>query len=923
MTAAELVLVVGLLGLLLSAQCKVRARDPGVEEEEEEEQGGRGGGGVGGFSTVVTSPTGDRGNDADRTGYNPVKQKISAPLQRHRDVQDQHNEHTTTHPAPDTGHAPSSHHTSHAPDSGHTHHSADMSNRRHGRHHQPHEDDAAAHYYPEVPAALPVPDMMALLMSQLQPLLHNFNRSLEHLTRQVGDLAQEVLQLRSGQSGAELQLQAGTTEVLEHNEEAEEILDAKLDEVYEHIREVQAQLETHRLDTDSRLHSQHAMLHYNLTSFKMDMDVKLKRQQKMLQISLQAMDLKVNQDQTTEAELEPHAPPPPLMPRPLSPTDSSTLWEAIKRLDNMVVNNTVKVGGLTEDVDVTSGNIQRLRFDLTGLDKLINQTARRSQVLFMETGLEVEEAKVGVLKKVDELTRNMTQHNKHLQEVDVDIDYLFTALYRNHSAPDCDCKALTAAVVQLERGVANVTALANENRLALEADDDGGVEQWDRANDWEPAVEALQRGLQLVKESVVLEQTRSWTLSQTLNQTVRQLSLSVAEVSVLKRSDEQLRKDLQKMSGSFDSLLRDAIRHSDVLELLLGEEVLEFLEWPVQDQEAQSIPALKEQLRNLQEELRGHSLSIASLLSSRAGGREEVPSADQPSFSSSLLFPHDQIPGGTRRRSNSEEAAREQQLFLRPDERRPEHEGDGSDLWNLEKMVQDLELKVKQLEDKPCPCPSSSTEREVLSKLQEEVTWLKRGLEEHLRVFKNVFTNTDVLVASDAALDLDQVWQLVKNQKTKKERKRGGARGGGEEPGRRGNNRNRRDLPGGALLSEDSVMFVASLRISNSAVMFDTSLNPGHFHSDTGTFTAPVDGVYVFILTFNLKSGSAHVVLRKVGGVSVSLNRQNVTAAGGPATSVALLRLRKGEEIWLELRGGAWADSEDNVFTGLLLHRTT
>ncbi|KAG7459056.1 multimerin-2 [Solea senegalensis] len=798
-----------------------------------------------------------------------------------------------------------------------------MLNQHHGRHHQPHEDDAAAHHYPEVPAALPVPDMMALLMSQLHPLLHNFNRSLEHLTRQVDDLAQEVLQLRSGWPGAELQLQVGTTEALKHNEEAEEILDAKLDEVYKHIREVQAQLETHRLDTDSRLHSQHAMLHYNLTSFKMDMDVKLKRQQKMLQISLQAMDLKVNQDQTTEAELEPHAAPPPSMLRPLPPTDSSTLWEAIKRLDNMVVNNTVKVGGLTEDVDVTSGNVQRLRFDLKDLEKLINQTARRSQVLFMETGLEVEDAKVGVLKKVDELTRNMTQH---LQEVDVDMDYLFTALYRNHSAPDCDCKALTAAVVQLERGVANVTALANENRLALEADDDRGVEQWDGANDWEPAVEALQRGLQLVKESVVLEQTRSLTLSQTLNQTVRQLSsslsLSVAEVSVLKRSNEQLRKDLHKLSAPFDSMLKDAIRHSDVLELLLGEEVLEFLEWPVQDQEAQSIPALKEQLKNLQEELRGHSLSITSLLSSRAGVWEEVPSADQPSFSSSLLLPDDKSPGGMRR-SNSGEAAREQQLFLRPDERRPEHEGDGSDLWNLEKMMQDLELKVKQLEDKPCPCPSSSTEREVLSKLQEEVTWLKRGLEEHLRVFKNVFTKTDVLVASNAALDLDQVWQLVKNQKTKKERKRGGARGGGDEPGRRGNHRNRRDLPGGALVSEDSVMFVASLRISNSAVTFDTSLNPGHFHSDTGTFTAPVDGVYVFILTFNLKSGSAPIVLRKVGGVSVSLNRQNVTAAGGPATSVALLRLRKGEEIWLELRGGAWADSEDNVFTGLLLHRTT
>lgn len=46
MTAVgELVLV---LGLLVSARCEVRARDPEVEEEEEE-RGGRGGAAGGGF----------------------------------------------------------------------------------------------------------------------------------------------------------------------------------------------------------------------------------------------------------------------------------------------------------------------------------------------------------------------------------------------------------------------------------------------------------------------------------------------------------------------------------------------------------------------------------------------------------------------------------------------------------------------------------------------------------------------------------------------------------------------------------------------------------------------------------------------------------------------------------------------------------
>lgn len=40
--------------------------------------------------------------------------------------------------------------------------------------------------------------------------------------------------------------------------------------------------------------------------------------------------------------LQASTPPPQLQPRP-QPRDTSALWEAIERLDNKVVNNTVKV----------------------------------------------------------------------------------------------------------------------------------------------------------------------------------------------------------------------------------------------------------------------------------------------------------------------------------------------------------------------------------------------------------------------------------------------------------------------------------------------------------------------------------------------------------------------------------------------------
>lgn len=134
--------------------------------------------------------------------------------------------------------------------------------------------------YQGASTVLPVPHMMALVMSQLRPVLDGFNRSLDHLSRQVEDLTRDVTELKSSRPAAE----QWSPEAAERDEGAEERLDAKLDQVFQDIRDVQRQVESQQVDMEKRLHSQHAMLHYNLTSFKTDVDMKLKRQQKMLQV---------------------------------------------------------------------------------------------------------------------------------------------------------------------------------------------------------------------------------------------------------------------------------------------------------------------------------------------------------------------------------------------------------------------------------------------------------------------------------------------------------------------------------------------------------------------------------------------------------------------------------------------------------------
>lgn len=168
-----------------------------------------------------------------------------------------------------------------------------------------------------------------------------------------------------------------------------------------------------------------------------------------------------------------------------------TFQRSISPLIRHVIN---QVGGLTEDIEVFSGDVQQLQRDFKHLEKQINQTARTSQIQFMETGLEVEAAREVVLRRVGELAGNLSQHNLWLQETDEDVDDLYTLFYKQNSS----YMGLKAVVAQLERGVANVTQLANENRLAL--DSEAGTVQWGGANDWESLVKALQHDVQQVNK---------------------------------------------------------------------------------------------------------------------------------------------------------------------------------------------------------------------------------------------------------------------------------------------------------------------------------------------------------------------------------------------------------------------------------------
>ncbi|KAJ8418360.1 hypothetical protein AAFF_G00140690 [Aldrovandia affinis] len=751
------------------------------------------------------------------------------------------------------------------------------------------------------PDAAQLPQMIELLMAQLGPVLDGFNRTLERLSQEAD---------ARGVEGPE----AGAGD-----------FEAKLEESFHQIDQVKEELRLQRIELEERLHSQHAMLHYNLTNFKTDTDVKIKRNQKTMQINLHSLNASLTEVKLAQQWLEEEVQRGSGGrggPGHGQLVEGPAVWDAIGKLDNKVVNNTVKVNALLEDLELASGNIRDLQRGFRGLEDKIDQTGRNSQIQFMETGLEVEAAKVEVLNRVNELASNLTLQDEHLKEMDSDMDYLYTQLYRsNATSKDCDCKALVAGLSRLEREVANVTELASENRQALE-DSTLGQDRWEVG--WGTSVEDLKQGLLQVKESLAFEQDKSRSLHLNMSQLLASHLSSRQEIRGLQESDEKKASEMRRLASSFSSLLKDAIRHTEVLEVLLGEEVLEFKEKPLREQEEYAIPLLRDRIQHTLVQIKHQNLSLTSLLKSMQ--------AHDPAMDDEALTLTEWGSRGLRRRS---EDRGEDDLPESPMGDRPDYSV--SDFWSLGKEVEDLDAKVSRLEGQRCTsccnCTRDAAPGGLVEELQVEVALLRRGLEDHLRVFRNIFSNTDGLAGSEGTLDLDKLWALLKKKEEKRLRRQQKEKEvelRESHGGRKASLRSKRDasLETGALAqtTDAPLMFLASTYDgANEAgtVIFErVSLNRGQMYSDvTGTFRAPSAGIYLFILTVEFGPGPSLAYLRRGDTTAAALHQ----SLAGPVTRVCVLQLERGEQLRFELSEGTIerGNVADNTFSGILLSRDT
>lgn len=432
----------------------------------------------------------------------------------------------------------------------------------------------------------------------------------------------------------------------------------------------------------------------------------------------------------------------------------TTVWEAISSLDMKVLNNTMELSPLIENSKHLINIVQKLDHDLRNLSERLEYASHNTEVHLAQIGREVEAARVAMLKTVNELASNHSNQERDLREIELDVDNIYQHLQNNELAKTgeiCSCKEISDLLARLESEVANVTNVAKENRYALEdAEAKRGLSQWT------PEVEDLHQGLWSVRESLAFEQVTRKTLNDNLDQLKTALLDSQKEIIGLKDQFVVKEAEIRRLSSSFSSLLKDAIRHSEILEVILGDEVMEFSTWSNIQQKDLAIPVLLQKMRLMQEKIDSHEISLTSLRKS-SSEKAQMTNDDPVAFTEWDLT-KDQG-------SNAEDLT---DILLDISKKEDDEDYSVSDFWSLGREVEQLANRLSVLEQKPCNYTADPSGSVV--ELQRDVLTLQQTLEDHLRTFQNLFQYTEELASSSDGVNLDQVQTMMRTKERKRKK---------------------------------------------------------------------------------------------------------------------------------------------------------
>ncbi|XP_067285578.1 multimerin-2 isoform X2 [Pseudorasbora parva] len=742
--------------------------------------------------------------------------------------------------------------------------------------------------------------LMSTMMSQLQPVLESFNHTLEHLSSEVDALSQDLQQLRMEQEDNR-SINRGQSGSIEQRLE------------YSHLQidQMKTQLEAQRDQMERNFQTQQTLLKHNLTKLKEDMDDQISQSQDA-QVNLQSLTETVEEVRLGQKRLEGALQRERAEFVNLSggqPTQVSGVHESITRLDEKAQSNSVQLSSLSETSKDSARMIKDLQKELLILGQSLEEVKQRTEVHFAETGLEVEATRVRVLNSIGELTANVSAHEGQLREIEFDLDNIYHQLQRNDSViaeQAVCCKSMGSSLARLELEVANVTHLTRQNQLALE---EANLDR-NQANE----MEDLHQGLLNMKEALAFEQSRSRSLHDSISQLQASLLDSQQEIQGLRERDEDKSAEIQGLSSTFSSLLNDAVRHSEVLEVLLGEEVLEFTHWSHSQKKELSIPDLLQRMHVMQQKIETHDRSLNSL-QRKHSDRDEMNSDDPVAYSE-----------GTATK-NQVKDTESYQSSLDPLTGEEDVDYSVSDFWSLGKEVEQLAGRITMLEERSGNCTEPPGGSVV--DLQADIASLRLSLEDHLRMFEKLFSNTEELLSSTRSLNLDEVWRLVRRKEGKRRRGHQMQEDQVKREEKSSSVRSKRySETGHAQLPHAPMVFITSLDYNigpNGELTSKTvAVNyGGTFNPTSGVFQAPETGLYLFLLTLDFERGLSLAVLKR-SGVPVASLRQEQGEKRGPVSRTTLMELRRGETVTLELMHGSLRKAQpgDNKLSGLLLFIT-
>lgn len=711
-----------------------------------------------------------------------------------------------------------------------------------------------------------LPHIDTFLQGRFSPMWRSFNQSLNSLSQAIRNLSLDVEANRQ----AIKRVQEGAVARGDLQE-----LGAKFEtKVQENAQRV-GQL---RQDVDDRLNAQHLSLHQSLSEVQADVDSKLKKALKA-QESLGANGSLVLAAAGAAARPEPESLQARLgqLQRNLSALHVTTahreeeLQSTLADMRATLARHVDEIKELYSESDDTFDQISKVERLVEELQ--VNHTALRElRVILMEKSLIMEENKEDMERQLLEL--NLTL--QHLQGAHADlIKYV----------KDCNCQKLYFDLDVIREGQRDTTRALEETQVSLD----------ERRQQDGSSLQALSGRVAALAQAVEAHQVEAEQARADASRLRTKLRALGDEVSTLRATEGEFRREIRQLHSSFSALLKDALRHEAVLTALFGEEVME----EMSEEEPGPLPLSYEQIR-------------VALQDAASGLQEQSLGWDALAVQVAAL----------------EQASRggEQAERLEPSRDATPEEAGGQDSAGLALELQRLSSDLERV-GQCCEVSWASSFNSSLEDLRGALSTTEHGLEQHQRLFHSLFGNFEGLVAANVSLDLGKL-QAMLSRKGKKQQR------GLEGPKRRDRKQVEpladTQVKGPALWWAGSpVAFYASFSEGTAAlqtVKFNTTyFNIGSsYFPEHGYFRAPERGVYFFAVSIEFGPGPGTGQLVFGGHHRTPVYTTEEQRGRSTATTFAMAELQKGERVWFELTQGSIIKRSPpgSAFGGFLIFKT-